>query len=146
LSGLITGKVSSETIDAPIYFMTEDDVTRGLTQNNVLTGAPFDAVANPCFIESLIATLPTGAGGADELWKLNHYYERLDDWNEEHGIKADPFDGPGAEPVYEMHNLTTDPEERSNRVADAASELSRLKTVLDEQREQKRLVPSLRNP
>ncbi len=145
LSGLITGTVSSETVDGPIYFMTEDDVTRGLTQNNVLTGAPFEPVANPCFIESVIATLPTGAGGADELWKLNHYYERLDDWNEEHGITKNPFVGPAAEPVYEVHNLTTDPEERHNRAADSASALRQLTAVLDEQRDEKRLVPSLRN-
>ena len=67
--------------------MTEDDITRGLTQNNVLTGKPFDAGRRTRrYIESVIATLPTGADGADELWKLNHYYERLDDWNAAHGI------------------------------------------------------------
>ena len=146
LSGLITGTTPVEAIAAPIYFMTEDDVTRGLTQNNVLTGAPFDPVDDPCFIESVVATLPTGAGGADELWKLNHYYERLDEWNEAHGMKRNPFAGPAAEPVFELHNLTTDPEERENRASDAAEELSRLRTVLDRQRDEKRLVPALRNP
>jgi hypothetical protein len=44
-----------------------------------------------------------------------------------------------------MHNLTTDPEERRNRVADATSELSKLQSVLAAQRDEKRLVPSLRN-
>jgi arylsulfatase A-like enzyme len=146
LSGVITGKVPVDAVGDPIYFMTEDDVTRGLTQNNLLTGAPFEPVENPCFIESVIATLPTGADGADELWKLNHYYERLDDWNEAHGIKKNPFAAPPAESVYEMHNLTADPEERENRAADAPSELSRLTAVLDAVRDEKRLVPSLRNP
>ena len=126
--------------------MTEDDVTRGLTQTNILTGKPFDPLDQPSCIESVIATLPTGTDGAGELWKLNHYYERLDEWNAEHGIAANPFAAPAAEPVFELHNLTTDPEERHNRVGDAADALSQLQSVLDAQRDEKRLVPSLRNP
>ena len=93
LSGLITGKASVSAVATPIYFMTEDDVTRGLNQNNVLTGTPFEPVEHPSNIESVIATLPTGADGAPELWKLNHYYERLDDWNADHGIAAEPVRG-----------------------------------------------------
>ena len=99
--------------------MTEDDITRGTTQNNVLTGEPFDAVDVPSHVESVIASLPTGENGSGELWKLNHYYERLDDWNDAHGIAKNPFAGPAAEPLFEMHNLTADPEERQNRAADA---------------------------
>ncbi len=146
LSGLITGKAPANSLGQPIYFMTEDDVTRGVTMTNVLTGTPFDALDPPAFIESVIATLPTGADGDGELWKLNHYYERLDDWNADHGIAANPFAAPAAEPVWEMHNLTADPEERHNRAGDAPDELSQMQSVLDAQREEKRLVPSLRNP
>ena len=68
----------------------------------------------------MIAQLPSGADGSAELWKLNHYYERLDDWNAAHGIAANPLLAPAAEPVFELHNLTRDPEERHNRVADGA--------------------------
>ncbi len=146
LSGLIIGKASSDSAAAPIYFMTEDDITRGQTQNNPLTGAPFDAVEHPTSIEFVITTLPTGTGGTPELWKLNHYYERLDEWNADHGIAPNPFAAPAADPAWEMHNLTADPEERHNRVDDAADALSKLQSVLDEQREEKRLLPSLRNP
>jgi len=146
LSRLATGKASVGSIATPIYFMTEDDVTRGLTQNNILTGKPFDALAAPCCIESVITELPTGADGAGELWKLNHYYERLDDWNADHGIALNPFAAPAAEPVWELHNLTTDPEERRNCAGDADDVLSKVQSVLDAQREQKRLLPSLRNP
>ncbi len=96
--------------------MTEDDISRGQTQNNVLSGEPYDAVAFPSRIESTIATLPTGPGGGQELWKLNHYYARLDEWNAAHGIPEDPSAGPEADPLFELHNLTTDPEERHNRV------------------------------
>src|SRR5271169_2775638 len=139
LSGVVTGKASMEPAVAPVYFMTEDDITRGLTQTNVITGESFDAVEQPSCIESVITSLPTGAGGARELWKLNHYYERLDEWNADHGMAVNPFAAPAAEPVFELHNLAIDPEERHNRVGDAATELSQLQSVLDAQRDEKRL-------
>ena len=145
LSALLTGTADAATVAEPIYFMTEDDITRGITQTNILTGVPFDAVPPPSNIESVITTLPTGADGADELWKLNHYYDRLDEWNTAHGLPSDPFAAPAAEPAYELHNLTVDPEERTN-LADAANETaSELRSVLDAQREAKRLLPQLRN-
>jgi hypothetical protein len=81
-----------------------------------------------------------------ELWKLNHYYERLDDWNADHGIPKNPFAGPAAEPIFELHNLSADPEERHNRVSDDPDALSQLTTVLDTQREAKQLLPAHRNP
>jgi len=146
LSGLLTGKETVEAVATPIYFMTEDDVSRGLNQHNVLTGDPFDAVPYPSHIESVITTLPTGPDGAQELWKLNHYYERLDEWNADHGIAANPFAAPAAEPGWELHNLSTDPEERINAAADHVEALSAMRTVLDAQRDAKRLLPSLRNP
>jgi arylsulfatase A-like enzyme len=146
LSAVITGAAPSDAFDAPIYFMTEDDVTRGVTQNNVLTGEHFDAVDAPCFVESTIATLPTGANGGSELWKLNHYYERLDDWNEAHGIAKNPFALPAAEPVFELHNLSVDPEERANRAGDASDALAAMQSVLEAERDAKRKLPALRNP
>ena len=146
LSGVLTGSGDVAGIAAPIYFLTEDQVTSGTTQTNVLTGEPFDAVPAPSCIESVVASLPTGPDGGDELWKLNHYYERLDEWNAEHGIEANPFAAPAAEPVFELHNLTADPEERANRASDDAASLRAMQSVLDAQRDLKRLVPTLRNP
>ena len=146
LSALINGSVTAESVSAPLYFMTEDDITRGTTQNNVLTGEPFDAVEFPSHVESVIASLPTGENGSSELWKLNHYYERLDDWHEAHGIPKNPFAGPAADPLFEMHNLTADPEERQNRAADATTVLGQMQSLLDAQRDQKRLLPAHRNP
>ncbi len=145
LSKVVTGSASPTSVAAPIYFMTEDDISRGLTQLNVLSGKPFDAVDFPSHIESVITTLPTGTGGA-ELWKLNHYYERLDTWNESRGIAKNPFAGAAADSVFEMHNLTVDPEERHNRTADAPDALSQLQAILDTQRDAKRLLPRHRNP
>ncbi len=146
LSAVLTGAAEPGSVLAPIYFMTEDDVTRGLTQTNVLTGEPFDPVPPPSNIESVVAPLPTGPGGEDELWKLNRYYDRLDGWDAEHGIAPDPFAGPAAEVELELHNLTADPEERTNRAATDPGTLRTLSTVLESERDRKRLVPRLRNP
>ncbi len=145
LSPIIKGQTDASTLASPIYFMTEDDVTRGMTQVNILTGAGFDPVAPPTNIESVLATLPTGDGGAPELWKLNHYYDRLDDWYAAQGVAPNPFQGPAADPDWELHNLTTDPEERQNRAFDDPGAASRMKSVLETERDAKRRIPLLRN-
>jgi arylsulfatase A-like enzyme len=144
LSDLVLGRAEQTSLATPIYFMTEDDVTRGVTQTNILNGTPFDALTPPINIESVLTTLPTGDSGAPELWKLNHYYERLDDWYAAQGVAPNPFAAPAAEPFYELHNLTADPEERVNRSDDHAS-LSAMQTILEHQRDHKRRIPQLRN-
>ncbi len=118
LSGLVRGSAVEATVASPIYFMTEDDVTRGVTQTNILNGTPFDALSPPINIESVLTTLPTGPSGTAELWKLNHYYERIDEWYAAQGIAPNPFSAPPAEPEWELHNLTVDPEERHNRASE----------------------------
>ena len=53
---------------------------------------------------------------------------------------------PAAEPAWELHNLTVDPKERNNLIADAPATLGEMRTVLEVQREEKRLVPSIGAP
>ena len=144
LSRLLTGAAPADELASPIYFMTEDQITKGLTQVNVLTGEPFESLRPPSCIESVVATLPTGEGGTLELWKLNHYYERLDEWNAEHGIAAPGDLRPAAEPAWELHNLTADPEERRNLAGtdDADQSMHSLRSVLDAERDSKRLLPT----
>ena len=48
--------------------------------------------------------------------------------------------------MFELHNLTVDPEERTNRAATDTAPRSQLQTVLESEREQKRRLPSHRNP
>jgi arylsulfatase A-like enzyme len=146
LSDVVTGKADAASMATPVYFMTEDNPSKGLTQVNILNGTPFEPVGGPSNIESVIATLPSGTGGADELWKLNHYYERLDEWNAEHGIATNPFAAPAADPLFELHNLSADPEERHNRVGDDKDSFSRLQSLLESQRDAKRRLPAHRNP
>jgi arylsulfatase A-like enzyme len=146
LSGVIRGSVAPETVAEPVYFMTEDDISRGLHERNALTGEPFTPIDPVSKVESVVTTLATGADGSAELWKLNHYYERIDAWHAERGIAPNPFEPPPGEPFFELHNLTRDPEERANLAGAEVVALSRMRTVLEEQRDAKRLLPRHRNP
>ena len=145
LSGIVRGTAEVTSIESPIYFMTEDDVTRGLTQANILTGVAFEPVPPPINIESVVGALPTGEGGASELWKLNHYYDRLDDWYAAQGVAPNPFAGPAVEAEWELHNLTVDPEERYNLASDDPAVASSMRSVLESERDAKRRIPQLRN-
>lgn len=144
LSGVLAGSVDAESIRTPIYFMTDDDITRGATQVNQLTGEPFEPVDQPSRVESVIAVLPTGPDGAEELWKLNHYYERLDDWHVEPGIASNPA-APAAEPFWELHNLSEDPAERHNVAERERDTFADLEKMLTTERDAKRRFPSHQN-
>ena len=62
LSSVITGSATFSDAPEAVYFLTEDDITSGLTQSNVISGESFESVAPPGKIESVIATLATGRG------------------------------------------------------------------------------------
>jgi arylsulfatase A-like enzyme len=144
LSGLLAGAADADSLRSPVYFMTDDDVTSGARQQNLLTGEPFDPIAAPARIESVVTELPTGADGAAELWKLNHYHDGLAGWHADHGVGASGrVDGAG-ESVWELHNLTRDPEERHNLAPEGPDALPALQRILESQREEKRLVPNAR--
>ncbi|HEY5385215.1 MAG TPA: sulfatase-like hydrolase/transferase [Acidimicrobiales bacterium] len=149
LSPVLRGSAPAASLAEPLYFMTEDDVSRGLSRLGMVSGQQYETVPNPSHVESVITSLPTAAaaGAGAEVWKLNHYYERLDEFDQAHGLPANPFAAPPAESAWELHNLTADPEERRNRAADAdaADVLRELQGVLDEQRETKRRLPQMRN-
>ena len=133
LSALLTGQASEAEVGRPIYFMTEDDVSRGPHQINLFSGKSYDAVPQPSNIESVIAALQTGPGGAEEIWKLNHYYDQC-------VTDMAPLD-PVAGPLFELHNLSTDPDERRNRADGAADVLDQLLTLLVAERQSKRHRP-----
>ena len=145
LSGLVTGSAPTDAFAGPLYFMTEDDVTRGLSMKNMFSGKPYEAVAQPSKVESVIAMLSTGPEGSTELWKLNHYYDRLDEFDQAHDLPRNPFAGPPADSDWELHNLTLDPEERDNRHGKSPKAMAELQDILETEREAKRLLPRLRN-
>jgi arylsulfatase A-like enzyme len=133
LSALLTGQASEAEVASPIYFMTEDDMSCGSNQINHFTGHPYEAVQQPSNIESVITPLPTGSGGAPQLWKLNHYYAPGDPATE-------PLT-PGPGPVFELHNLSTNPEERHNQANEATEVLAQLQALLVAERHAKRRQP-----
>ena len=146
LSGLLSGRDSEAELEAPIYFMTEDQMSRGYHQRNRLTGVSYDAVPEPANIESVIARLPTGASGASEVWKLNHYYECLAGWEPVGGPSLGPQ--PAAEPEspadseWELFNLTADPAEVDDRASRDGGTRSKLQDTLAQVRAEQRRRPS----
>ena len=112
----------------PIYFMTEDQFSQGPHTTNPMTGAPFTAVAGASNVEAVVTSLPTGAGGGSEIWKLAHYY----------GTPGGPD---AALTAAEVYNLSADPQERHNLANDSTAPVAELYEILDEQRAAKRLEP-----
>jgi choline-sulfatase len=80
LSGVILGEVSPDTVTDPVYFMTDDDVSRG-AQQTTFTGVMYPSVLQPNHLETVVAMLPTGANGALQKWKYSRYYDNPQFWS-----------------------------------------------------------------
>lgn len=159
LSELVRGR--SEPVSDPIFFMTDDDPSRGLDQDNFY-GIAYDSVIQPNHIESVIVEI----GGA--IWKLSRYFDNLQFWSDPEPTEGVPedvvlkvedgvIDEPGVHEVeatkrvkfepeheeWEMYDVTSDPMELENLYDDAAYAAIRaqLTQLLDQQRAQKRLRP-----
>ncbi len=143
LSGVLTGTATPEELDEPVYYMSEDRITSGLRQQGLVTGEPFTPVTGAASVEMVVASQPTGAGGAPELWKLNHYYDAAP--------TDDEVDDP-SDVRWELHDLTNDPEERTNLAVDrnatprSSATLATMRDVLTDRRDRQRILPSLANP
>ncbi len=127
LSLLVQNEADQSIFDDAVYFMTEDEISRGLTTVNRFTQEPIQPVAAPAKVESVIARVDTAHGG-HELWKLNRYYDQVE---VDEGVE------------WELYNLTADPEERTNRAGspDDAEMCRYLVGVLATQRLAKRRTP-----
>jgi len=164
LSPLIFGEQHFPRADEPIYFMTDDNVTRGLNQVS-FTGIPYPAVRQPNSIETVIAKLPTGPAGTEEIWKYSRYFNNpqfkdIPGRNEQFGYRGrvrvtfnpgcrvGERSSPPIPDEFEMYNLTKDPFETRNlahdtyRSAETAMIEAILKQILQDQRSQKRLYPT----
>ncbi|WP_028531053.1 sulfatase-like hydrolase/transferase [Paenibacillus sp. HW567] len=158
LTPLIVGNGQAVMESQPIYFMTDDDVTRGQHQTNPL-GEPYPSVVQPNHIETVISTLHRD--NREEIWKFSRYFDNAQFWSQP-GVKdvtfqpiATPTSGQWMEVVktqpvheeYELYNLTDDPLEICNLAHPALatqhtlSIQKRMMHLLDEQRRQKRLYP-----
>jgi arylsulfatase A-like enzyme len=142
LAPLLRGSTVDGDVDAPVYFMTEDQISRGLRTTNRFTGTPYEPVGEPCKVESVVCNRPASNGHAAALWKVSHYYERLAEWETAHGVVPPLASEPVADD-WELHDLTADPEERINLVASEPVVLRELRGVLEQVRDEVRRVPSL---
>ncbi|CAM3228598.1 sulfatase-like hydrolase/transferase [Filibacter tadaridae] len=158
LKPLLHGHKTCIGANEPIYFMTDDDVFKGLNQTNAVTGKPYTSVVEPNDIEAVITTLETGKNSSEEIWKFARYFDNPQFWTEpgcadtvvtglddgcESTIKTEPVPE-----QFELYNLTQDPLEEKN-LADpvfattkSAIIQSVLMKTLEEQCRLKRIAPT----
>ncbi|CAM3616348.1 arylsulfatase [Brevibacillus invocatus] len=161
LTPVILGQEPPAHVEESIYFMTDDDVTRGQHQVNPL-GQPYPSVTQPNHVETVITILQRS--GREELWKLSRYFDNVQFWNQPGVSDEEPVPLEGidsgheicwvsqfkTQPVpdeFELYNLTDDPMETRNLAhPEFATRATRkiqewMMQVLGEQRKKKRLYP-----
>lgn len=163
LAPLIMGRTQPSQIEAPVYFMTDDDPSRGDNQQNFI-GIAYDSVIQPNHIETIITRIGNG------LWKYTRYFDNPQFWSNPgtpgalnvKDVVVKPVspspDLPGETTVvyakrtkyqpqpeeFEMYNLTDDPMELNNLAGNAAHAATEeiLRNILRDQCAQKRLTPT----
>ena len=168
LSSLILGEIDPAKVNDPLYFMTEDDPSRGLNENNWY-GVPVNSVIQPNHIETVIARLEDG-----NVWKYTRYFDNPQFWSIP-GAPVPHHPNPKVEDVvveqkdptpiiegiyndlkfvvtvkqeplpdeFEMYNVTEDPIEIMNLYNDGihTSQQNTMAQLLQQQCAEKRLTP-----
>jgi len=161
LSSLILGRDAPASVNVPVYYMTEDDPSRGLHMNRRI-GLGYKPVEEPAHVETVVARLDDG-----RLWKFSRYFDNPQYWSSPDTpedllrVQIEPDPGPDVVPQpvdvrflawakgtpvpdeFEMYNLTDDPRELEN-LYNATTPLPEqlvLAQILQEQCAQKRLTP-----
>lgn len=136
LSGVVRG--TSSVPNDPVFFMTYDDVSQGLSQ---ITGnRQWDSVTTPNQVETVVVQL------GETLWKYTEYSQRYATpyagliANEDLLAKLQPV---STATEYEMYDLSGDQLEQFNIAEDPAYAETRaqLQAILNEQRAKKCLTP-----
>ncbi|OLO25332.1 arylsulfatase [Alkalihalophilus pseudofirmus] len=167
LTSLFNGNSDFTRGDEALYFMTDDEFSKGLNQYT-LTGQRYEAVRQPNHLETVIVKLPTGENNLKEIWKFTRYFDNPQFWSnpgvedvETTQKKATDISEDlqvaicittnKSQPVpdqFELYNITRDPVEEIN-LAHPIHETPKSKVIqklltgiLQEQRKQKRLTPS----
>jgi len=167
LTPIISGQVDPARVNDPVYFMTEDDPSRGPNKNNWM-GFAYNSVDQPNHIETVVARLSDG-----KVWKYSRYFDNPQFWSSPGtpGIdsgaedvvldRKDPIPDPEVDrelmllkyqvtvkatpkpDEFEMYNVTDDPMELDNRYNQArySGQQAVLAQLLAKQCKQKRLTP-----
>jgi choline-sulfatase len=163
LTPLLLGQVDQDSVNDPLYFMTDDDPSRGLNQDN-WTGIATNSVVQPNHLETVIARLDDG-----KVWKYTRYFDNPQFWSSpgtpgESGVedviqlqKQQIPTADGTYPIlyeatvkhtpkddeFEMYNVSDDPMELDNLYNKPAyaAEQNTLAGLLQQQCAQKRLTP-----
>jgi arylsulfatase A-like enzyme len=153
LSPVLTGKQDPNRSTSPLYFMTDDEISKGQNQNNPVTGKPYHSVVQPNHVETVIAAMDGPDG--EQVWKYSRYFDNPQFWSspfQQDQVTVDGKTITKKKPLpaeFEMYNVNAnaDPLERDNlarksnrsgadkRIAEGLSQL------LKEQRQAKRLYP-----
>jgi choline-sulfatase len=167
LSGVILGEEAASDIKGPVYFLTEDEVSRGSHQVSAL-GYEYRPVIQPNTVETVVTYLATGANGTMQKWKYSRYSDDPQFWTDPAPSSGPPKDVmtivrgnvnlPGVKQAIttvktqpaadqtECYNLARDPLELVNLVhsSDPSVQaiISELENLLHQQCQAKMLKPS----
>jgi choline-sulfatase len=167
LSGVILGEKPHSSVQGPVYFLTEDEISQGSNQVTLL-GFTYRPVIQPNSVETVVTYLATGKNGAMEKWKYSEYSDDPQFWSDPAPSSGPPRDIrtrvhgnvnlPGlkeatttlkakqAPEQTEAYNLARDPLELVNLVHSQAPQvqatISHLKALLEQQCQAKALKPS----
>ena len=163
LSAVIRGEADATASAEPVYFMSDDDPSRGLDQKNFI-GLTYDSVSQPNHVETVVAEID----GA--VWKYSRYFDHPRYWSTpgtpgddgvqdlivkplrreatdegtsrrlyEQRVKTSP-----APEEVEMYNVTADPMELQNLAGNAQwkEREAALRQLLADQSAKKRLTPA----
>jgi choline-sulfatase len=75
LSPLVLGRIDPDRVHEPLYYMTDDDPSRGLNQVNFI-GIGYQSVKQPNHVEAVIARMEDG-----HIWKLARYFDNPRFWS-----------------------------------------------------------------
>jgi choline-sulfatase len=91
LSPLILGQIDPANVNDPVYYMTEDDPSRGLHMKRRF-GVGYYPIIQPCHVETVIARLDDG-----HLWKFSRYFDSPQFWSSPGTPGVDNPDTPGVD-------------------------------------------------
>ncbi len=153
LSPLLHGRPQPRA-DEPVFFMTDDQPTVGLNENNYI-GLDFVDVAQPHHLITVVARIETNHG--PKLFKYSRYYDNTQFTVDNYPNVPDKYEVSVAVAVaravpdeFEMYNLDDDPNELRNLVHDPSAEnqkiLKTMDRILKKQCELKRRPPNSGKP